>query len=47
MAKNSHIQKSRLDNKADGEAYELFKSYLNSRHNDGQMATMSFMRNDR
>ena len=42
MAKNSHLHKSRLDNKADEEAYELFKSYLRSRHNDGQMATMSF-----
>ncbi|MBT5799542.1 MAG: arginyltransferase, partial [Alphaproteobacteria bacterium] len=23
-------------------AFELFKTYLNSRHNDGQMATMSY-----
>ena len=42
MAKNSHLQKSRLDNNADEQAYELFEKYLNSRHNDGQMATMSF-----
>ncbi len=42
MSKNSDIQKSRFGNNADEQAYELFKSYLNSRHNDGQMATMSF-----
>ena len=42
MTKNRHIQKCHLDNNADEEAYELFKNYLNSRHNDGQMATMSF-----
>ena len=40
--KNRRIQKCHLDNNADEEAYELFKNYLNSRHNDGQMATMSF-----
>ena len=42
ITKNRHIQKCHLDNNADEEAYELFKNYLNSRHNDGQMATMSF-----
>ena len=30
------------DKNADEESFELFKTYLKSRHNDGQMATMSF-----
>jgi len=39
--KNNHLQMS-FDNKdADEEAFNLFKTYLKSRHNDGQMATMS------
>ena len=40
--KNLRIQKSQHDKDADEEAFELFKAYLRSRHNDGQMATMSY-----
>ena len=41
LRKNNHLQMS-FDNKdADEEAFNLFKTYLKSRHNDGQMATMS------
>ena len=42
IAKNSSIEISRNDIDADEEAYELFKTYLKTRHNDGQMATMSY-----
>ena len=42
ITKNSSIEISRNDIDVDEEAYELFKTYLKTRHNDGQMATMSY-----
>ena len=39
--KNNNLQMSLDDKDADEEAFNLFKTYLKSRHNDGQMATMS------
>ncbi len=40
--KNTQFKMSLHDKSADEEAFELFKTYLKSRHNDGQMATMSY-----
>ncbi|MDA9815528.1 arginyltransferase [Alphaproteobacteria bacterium] len=42
LSKNASLSVTSDDTKADDEAFELFKTYLNSRHNDGQMATMSY-----
>ena len=42
VTKNSSIKISQHDVDANEEAYELFKTYLKSRHNDGQMANMSY-----
>ena len=41
LLKNSQLQMSLDDKNADEESFELFKTYLKSRHKDGQMATMS------
>ena len=41
LLKNSQLQMSLDDKNADEESFELFKIYLKSRHEDGQMATMS------
>ncbi|MDA9190156.1 arginyltransferase [Alphaproteobacteria bacterium] len=42
LSKNASLSVTSDDTKADDEAFELFKTYLNFRHNDGQMATMSY-----
>ena len=42
LLKNSQFQMSLNDKNADEESFELFKTYLKSRHKDGQMATMSY-----
>ena len=42
ILKNTQFKMSLNDKNADEESFELFKTYLKSRHNDGQMATMSF-----
>ena len=41
LTRNKQLKMSMNDKNADEEAFELFKTYLKSRHNDGQMATMS------
>ena len=40
IKKNAHISRDLLHNYGIDEHYELFQTYLNSRHGDGQMADM-------
>ena len=40
--KNADLHRSRLENAPDLEHYALFQHYLSSRHEDGQMSSMSF-----